>query len=168
MIILGVNGPVKLTIPVQSLHGEKKPVSDIRISGNTWISGCLKSIRSAYGRAAFFEFYFDEVERIFLRKHSFLLDLNLESTHCLASGFKLAPPVLTEGKSPEYDPSNVSDLRGSFEPASPVPQTSSYPQVFSDRHGFVNGLSAIDLLFNMGPKSVDYVLLKKNSVQSKN
>jgi hypothetical protein len=32
-----------------------------------------------------------------------------------------------------------------------------YVQVFGDRHGFIPNLSILDLLFNLGPNSVDYL-----------
>jgi hypothetical protein len=33
-----------------------------------------------------------------------------------------------------------------------------YYQVFADRHGFIPGLSVMDLLFNEGPASLEYLL----------
>ena len=40
----------------------------------------------------------------------------------------------------------------------------SYPQVFSDRFGFVDGLSILDLVMNMGPGSLGYLRqLRTNS-----
>ena len=39
-----------------------------------------------------------------------------------------------------------------------------YNQVFNNKHGFLNNLSVIDLLFNLGPKSLDY--LKKFKINS--
>ena len=32
-----------------------------------------------------------------------------------------------------------------------------YYQVFAPRHGFLPGLSIVDLLFNMGPESILYL-----------
>jgi hypothetical protein len=35
---------------------------------------------------------------------------------------------------------------------------SSYPQVFDDRWDFESNLSIIDVLFNLGPETIDYLL----------
>ena len=32
-----------------------------------------------------------------------------------------------------------------------------YNQVFMEKHGFIPNLSILDLLFNLGPESVDYL-----------
>ena len=32
-----------------------------------------------------------------------------------------------------------------------------YMQVFGNRKGFVPGISIVDLIFNMGPESIDYL-----------
>ena len=32
-----------------------------------------------------------------------------------------------------------------------------YNQVFIDKHGFLSNLSIVDLLFNLGPESLDYL-----------
>ena len=32
-----------------------------------------------------------------------------------------------------------------------------YPQVFMEKHGFITNLSILDLLFNLGPESTDYL-----------
>lgn len=162
MNILGVNGPIMLSIPVESTKGLKTPIKAIRIQHGDWKKSYLRSIRSAYGRAAFFEYYYGDIESILMTKHDYLLDLNLESIAFLKSKMKVESPWIYADKSPEHG-ALKDDLRSHFEPASFIPEHKVYPQVFSDRMGFSRGLSAIDLLFNMGPRAIDYLLLKKNS-----
>ena len=36
-------------------------------------------------------------------------------------------------------------------------QTTKYNQVFSNKYGYLNNLSIIDLLFNLGPNTIDYL-----------
>ena len=36
-------------------------------------------------------------------------------------------------------------------------QTTKYNQVFSHKYGYLNNLSIIDLLFNLGPNTIDYL-----------
>lgn len=161
MVISGVNGPIMLSVPVYSTQGIKTPIRDIRIEEGNWVKTYSRSIQSAYGRSAFFEYYFDDIEQILFKRHKHLIDLNLESMHWLRTKMKLPQPIAFV----ENEHSFVwdIDLRGTFEPSAAVPAHREYPQVFSDRMPFHYGLSAIDLLFNMGPRSIDYLLLKKNS-----
>jgi hypothetical protein len=156
-VISAVNGAVVLTIPVNSTKGIKTPIQDIRISDHKWVNAYVATIRSAYGRSAYFEHYFDDICDILGRKHPFLVDLSIESIEWASKRMKLD---VSYAQSPQVNDGDINDLRNMFEPASFVPELLSYPQVFMDRHAFQNGLSVVDLLFNMGPKAIDYLLLK--------
>jgi hypothetical protein len=37
-------------------------------------------------------------------------------------------------------------------------QTNPYIQVFENKHGFINNLSILDVLFNLGPETHSYLL----------
>ena len=53
---------------------------------------------------------------------------------------------------------DASDLRFLVNPKSDVNfQNEKYTQVFDDKHGFINNLSVLDLLFNEGPNALDYL-----------
>ncbi|MFZ4784965.1 MAG: WbqC family protein [Flavobacteriales bacterium] len=160
--ILGPNGRMTLTIPLESRKGEKIPTKDVRIAHGKWINGHLTSIRSAYGRSAFFEHYFEDIETLFKGKQTFLVDFN-EASLAFFSKYMISKRV--ENRiDPGYsaDPNDYADKRSYFEPGFKWPQLRPYTQVFSDRFPFENNLSALDLLFNHGPRAVDYTLLIKN------
>jgi hypothetical protein len=157
-VISAVNGTVTLTIPVNSTKGIKTPISEIRVSDHRWINSYLTTIRSAYGRSAYFEHYFDDVASILKKKHTHLLDLNLDSIEWAAKKLKISVPPIAESPIPNTGISD--DYRNLFDPSSLLPEVPSYPQVFMDRHSFQPGLSILDVLFNMGPKAIDYLLLK--------
>lgn len=161
-MIAAVNGPVILSIPVSSTNGVKTHVKDIRISDHRWLGSYTTTLRSAYGRSAYFEHYFDDITRILQKQHRFLLDLNMDSIEWCSNKLKLPfPIVFNQNQIPNTG--GLDDLRNIFEPASIVPDMPPYPQVFSDRHNFKPGLSVVDVLFNMGPKAIDYLLLKNFS-----
>lgn len=153
-IILGVNGPQILTVPVEGQKGRKVMTCDIRIAHHDWRKMHLTSIRSAYGRAAYFEYYFDELSAIFLNRQTFLLDFNQEVLEWLRS--KKLP--ITTAITSAHIPYTQKEFATLPQPAQPP----SYLQVFSDRYPFVSGLSAIDLIMNLGPRVADHVLLWKN------
>ena len=148
--ILGVNGRMALTVPVQGQKGEKVNVRDIKIADDSWRRSHLISLRSAYGRAACFEYYFDELEKIILHRQQFLVDLNLEALDFISR----AGLLLNLEPNDEPVPNSLTQH---FEPSYEWPELPSYPQVFGDRFPFVSNLSVIDLLMNLGPKAGLYM-----------
>jgi WbqC-like protein family len=173
--IIGVNGRQVLTIPVQGQKGIKMPFEDIKIADGNWRKGYLHAIRSAYGRAAFFEYYIDDLSDIFCGKQEYLHQFNLEIQDWTLKALKLSAGNLSitlNHRDDQHFPfekersADNRDLRQHFEPSSQWPVLPSYPQVFSDRHGFQSNLSILDLLMNKGPGAVDYLLLIKSGDHS--
>jgi hypothetical protein len=50
-----------------------------------------------------------------------------------------------------------------WEPGKSWPELISYPQVFSDRHPFMSGLSAVDIVMNKGPRTSEYLIQVANT-----
>jgi hypothetical protein len=151
--VLAVNGRLSLTVPVNSQKGIKTPLKDIRISDRRWHKQHLATLRSSYGKAAYFEHYIDGLADVLLKPRSFLIDLNMESLQWIARckiGFQLTitdePWCYLEG-----------DWTYRWEPAYHWPSSPVYPQVFCDRHPFEGNLSIIDVLMNKGPLAEDYI-----------
>ena len=153
--ILGGNGVMDLVIPVVKLHGKKTFMKDIIIDEESpWQAIHWKSINAAYASSPFFEFVSDYYQPLYSKKQKYLIDLNCE---LLSLTLKLLNINLKYSMSDSYDPSDSNtDLRETIHPKRPFdsniltykPQT--YHQVFSDRHGFKENLSILDLLFNEG------------------
>ncbi|MEM9858630.1 MAG: WbqC family protein [Bacteroidota bacterium] len=154
--ILGANGKLQLTVPV--IHGRKKiPIREIQIDhSQNWLNIHHRSLKSAYGKAPFFEFYFDFFESVFQKRYKFLFDLNYQLlTVCLkilglTNSLKISESYLSN------EDGRFSDLRDEINPKSSFYnrtfyQPKSYHQVFGK--DFVNNLSLIDLLMNEGPNS---------------
>lgn len=159
-VILAANGPLNLVIPVQKHHGQKTKMKDVRIDYATnWQRLHLTGIRSAYQSSAFFEFYFDEIEPFYLKKTTFLIDLNTRLTSILlkASGLPGSFTMTDHYFLPEKTGKDTLDMRDVIHPKKEISsayyQDEAYHQVFSVKFGFVPGLSLIDLLFNAGPET---------------
>ena len=89
------------------------------------------------------------------------MDLNLESMHivskCLGMPFEYDETTEFFHEVTEY-----SDFRNLVNGKKDTSSFDSYTQVFGDKHGFINNLSILDLLFNEGRFALEY--LKKQSL----
>ena len=147
--ILGANGPLRLSVPLQKGKHERLPVREVRIDHKLpWPTQHWQSIRSAYGRAPYFEHYADYLAPHFERRYEFLFDLNLALIDTLLPLVRDLTPYRLSDKY-ELSPNEI-DGRQTLRPNRPLPDFLAprpYPQVFSDRFGFTPGLSVIDALF---------------------
>ncbi len=163
--IYGANGKLKLIIPVKHT-GERTLVKDVRIANeNNWQKIHWKSIESAYRTSSYFEFYEHIFVPFYEQKFNFLIDFNIELQNEI---LKIMEAEIKIEKTNSYQKnySDEKDLRNYFNPKSeirPVPHSSgnlkykNYPQVFSDKFGFISNLSILDLIFNTGPQTKDYL-----------
>jgi len=153
--ILGANGPLMLTVPVLRGSFHKTPVRDLRIDNSRrWRELHLRSITSAYATAPFYEYYFDIIDGVIRKQFSFLLDLNAEALSAVTEAIGITrDTAFTEGYLPEG--ALEGDYRYLITPKKPSPadgyKDMPYMQVFSERYGYIPGLSIIDVLLNNGP-----------------
>jgi hypothetical protein len=156
--ILSAHGPQILSVPVYlgSLH--KTPVKDIRIDySKRWQQVHLRAMTASYNSSPYFEFYFENIEKIILKNFSFLLDLNMELTESVLEMLKLKIKIsYTATFQPVGETEN--DFRYKITPKEESQYTvKKYFHVFDNNNKLVQGLSILDLIFNMGPESVNYL-----------
>lgn len=165
--IATANGAHRLTIPLLKGKHQQLPVREVRIDyREPWIRNHWQSLTTAYGSAPFFEEYASALRPVFDHKPAFLFDLNLELLHTILGFLSIKP---RPGLSSEYagQPDFGIDLRQAFAVKN-APEAAllhfipaSYPQVFSEKHGFLPNLSILDLLFCLGPEA--FFILKKSA-----
>lgn len=141
------DGPQDLIVPVVSASSHT-PVCEIRISDHgNWRHHHWSALRTAYGKSPFFEYYADDFAPLYERRFTFLIDFN-EALHDIVC--QLLDINTPATRSTAYAPPlSFDDL--------PVP-TNPYYQVFSQRLGFLPNLSIADLLFNLGPEGLLYLM----------
>ncbi|RZK10970.1 MAG: hypothetical protein EOO46_08550 [Flavobacterium sp.] len=162
MYIYSPNGIQLLNIPVKhSTEISHQKTKDIKIeTAFDWQKQHFKSLEAAYRSSPFFEYFEDDIMPIFEKKHTFLMDLNLETIEIVSKCLGLKLPYLkTEEYFREVD---FSDFRSLANGKKDTYEFETYPQVFEEKHGYINNLSILDLLFNEGRYALDY--LKKQQL----
>ncbi|MEN2400460.1 WbqC family protein [Flavobacterium sp. MC2016-06] len=155
--IYSPNGIQLLNIPIKHSKTLHQKTKDVLIENEfDWQKQHFKSLEAAYRSSPFFEFFEDDILPVFEKQHTFLMDLNLEVfdivTKCLRMKIEFK-------KSSEYfrEPTDMTDFRHLVNGKKDINSFEKYTQVFDDKHGFINNLSILDLLFNEGKFAMDYL-----------
>ena len=159
--IATASGIQTLTIPVVKADTPKQLMKDVRISDHgEWRRQHWNALESAYMNSPFFMYYQDDFRPFYEKKYEFLIDFNTELTLRIMELAGINKQLkLTE--SYQKDP-NVLDLRDMIEPGIKEPENPlPYWQVFKQKYGFLPNLSAVDLLFNMGPEFPLYLCVQR-------
>lgn len=156
MYIYSANGIQLLNIPVKHSKNTFQKYKDVQLeTAFNWQKQHFKSLEAAYRTSPYFEFFEDDIRPVFEKKHQFLMDLNFQIheivTDCL--GIKLPYDQTKE----YFKEIPQTDLRVLANGKKDIHLFKPYTQVFDDRHGFLNNLSILDLLFNEGRHAIDYL-----------
>ena len=158
--VMTANGRLCLTVPVIKTFGNHTQIKDIKIDySQPWQRSHWRAIESAYNSSPFFIYYRDEIEPIFRKKFLFLIDLNTELLNALNKLYYINCDIKFTKNYIEHS-EKLKDLKYSITPKSKHISFSNFPeynQVFSEKYGFISNLSSIDLLFNSGKFSKEYL-----------
>nr|WP_321226443.1 WbqC family protein [uncultured Psychroserpens sp.] len=156
--IYGANGKLDLNIPVVYSQKNRQLYKDIKIfNSENWQSQHLKSLESAYRTSPFFEFYIDDLMPLFTSEEENLMNFNFKCLELIFECLQL-PFNYTVTKTFELEPKLVMDARLLANSRKEIPQKfKPYAQVFDDKHGFLDNISILDLLFNEGPNTELYL-----------
>jgi len=159
--IYGANGKLPLVIPIK--HTGNRLYRDIKISySEDWQKLHWKSIKIAYQSSPFFEFYEEDLRKIYLYDIENLMDFNLNSLEIILNILKCKKE---KSFTKEYykNPKENDDYRDFFSAKKQGEiEMVEYYQVFLDRLGFISDLSVVDLVCNLGPESLGYI--KSNTI----
>lgn len=162
MYIYSPNGIQLLNVPIKHSPEKHQKYKDVRIENDfAWQKNHFKSLEAAYRTSPFFEYFEDDFIPIFEKKHDFLMELNLEIFELVNKSLGI---IITSNETVEYfhEAIDFNDLRPLINGKKDVTKIEAYTQVFEEKHGFLNNLSILDLLFNEGRYAVDY--LKKQTL----
>lgn len=157
--ILGANGTQDLIVPIKN-RNSKIRMKDIEIANDeNWQKNHWKSIESAYRKSPFFEYYeHDLIPFYSTKKYTNLVAFNTELVTKINQLLNLNIELhFTD----DYFLRTALDMdyRTAISPKNKqlVFNQKEYIQVFSDKLGFNPNLSIVDLLFNEGPNSLNYL-----------
>lgn len=155
--ILTANGIQSLSVPVTKVSPKKTRIKDVVIDySKRWQQVHIRAMISSYNRSPYFQFYFENFEKILLKNHKFLLDLNDSLLYQCLEMLDIKKIVKYTSS---YSPEGIAeyDFRYSISPKRNSDyQSKPYIQVFGNNK-FVPGLSILDLIFNIGPESSKYL-----------
>lgn len=160
--IYSPNGIQLLNIPVKHSKNAHQKTKEIQVENEfDWQKQHFKSLEAAYRSSPFFEFFEDDIRPFFEKKHHFLMDLNFEALDIVSKCLRMK---LEYAKTTEYFhevDASISDFRTLANGKKDNNTFETYTQVFDDKHGFINNLSVLDLLFNEGKFAMDYLKNQK-------
>ena len=156
--IYSPDGILTLVVPVVKGSKVHTPIKDVKISYDfQWQRLHWMSLQACYRRSAYFEYYEDEFAPFYENKEVFLFDYNQKLLELLLRLLKIKVGIsFTSGYEADY--AGLIDFRNSIHSKKiTLSEQKPYFQVFEERHGFVKNLSIVDLLFNQGPQSLNYL-----------
>lgn len=164
MYIYSPNGIQLLNIPIKHTQQVHQKTKDVRLeTAFDWQKQHFKSLEAAYRTSPFFEYFEDDILPIFQKKHTFLMDLNLETmtivSQCL--GFEFDYNETTEYF---HEVTDKTDFRSLINGKKDTLTFEPYTQVFGEKHGYLNNLSILDLLFNEGRHALNYLKKQPGSI----
>ena len=162
--ILSANGVLNLSIPIKKNKSEKV-VNAIEISyKEDWQKNHWRAITSAYKNSPYFDFFEEDLRVFYSNKYNLLIDYNTDQLKFIVKVLKQKKNIQLT-KQYESNPKLVIDLRTIIHPkqrylsdklvANKLDQ--SYYQTFENKISFTPNLSILDLLFNKGLHTIDYL-----------
>ena len=162
--ILSANGVLNLSIPIKKNKSEKV-INSIEISyKEDWQKNHWRAITSAYKNSPYFDFFEEDLKVFYSNKYNLLIDYNTDQLKFIIKVLKQKKNIQLT-KQYESNPESVIDLRTIIHPkqsylsdkllANKLDQ--SYYQTFENKISFTPNLSILDLLFNKGLHTIDYL-----------
>ncbi len=157
-MIMSANGPQKLIIPVRHSNKENEILHDHNVKiDNTqnWKVKHWKSIQNAYRSSPFFEFYEEGFFKVFFNNEKLLYSFNMNIISHINNILGVQKNIEISNRKLSHEKYDKKLMNIKKYLCYNVPP---YNQVFMSKFKFIPNLSILDLIFNMGPKSINYLV----------
>lgn len=146
--IYAANGKLALSVPVVK-ESTRQTIKEVEISyAENWMNLHWRSIQSAYGKCAYFDYFAEEVKSLIYSEEKYLHQLNEK---ILFNSLKWLRVNIKPESTKEFCAFAENDFRKQHDLFLPF-QSKPYYQAFESRYGFIPDLSILDYLFQAGPK----------------
>ncbi len=153
--IATANGRLKLSIPLLNGRNQRVPMGEVQIfNEEDWQQQHYKSIKNAYNRSPFFEYYELELRRLFTVKYDRLIDFNKASIDFVMQSLRIKKEIQQLGDNTIEV--NIEAIDWRIEQQRDFVQKPYY-QLFENKNGFLANLSILDLIFNEGNLAIDFL-----------
>lgn len=150
------NGALNLTIPIDkgNFTGGKCAMKDVKISSHSpWQRQHWYALESSYFNSPFFEYLQDDFRPFYEKEWTYLMDFNEALTAKCCELIDIDASIArTDAYTQERRLLNI--------------QQTPYYQVFQHKHGFLPDLSIIDLIFNLGPEAILYLIRNSGNLSN--
>ena len=152
--IYGPNGKLKLIIPVNKNKNSNHQKDFETLVNNDffWQRNHWRSLQMSYRASPYFEFYEEDFYPFYNYKISNLIELNISLIKVILKLLKFDIPIIQNHNKELKEKRDLIISKKIIN----TPYL-KYNQVFIDKYGFLENLSVIDLLFNLGPQSLNYL-----------
>lgn len=161
-------GKLMLNIPIKHVgkNQGRQLYKDVKVENDyKWQRQHWRALQTAYRTSPYFEFYEDEIAPLYTKTYDYLLDYNLKSIEIISDCLQIDMPNL-KTDSFEMQSKTLFDARYLVQAKKKLEFTQpEYVQVFGDRHGFIENLSVLDLLFTEGTNALSYLKNLKLALQ---
>jgi hypothetical protein len=146
--ILSANGILDLSIPIMKPHGSKSLSKDILVDDSqNWRKIHWRALVTAYASSPYFEHYASEIEQLLFNKEQNLVQFNLRLIQFISNHLELPVEIKI---SAAFDKTSDLTYLKYFEQKN-TEVNYSYQQVFQLTDHFIQDLSILDALMNLGP-----------------
>ena len=155
--IYNSNGFLSLSIPIRHNKGMRLLTKEALIENDfDWQKNHFRSLKNSYQSSPYFEYYEDDIAPLYEKPQKYLLDFLFKTQEL---SLELLQVDLSFSKTTSYqDDAIEEDFR--FMANAKLKQDfpfTKYKQVFEEKHGFIPGLSILDLIFNEGPNAISFL-----------
>ncbi len=150
--LYGPNGIIKLSIPVNKIG--KTENEKFMCNDQNWRLRHWKTILNCYSSSPFFDFYYSDIKKIFFTDYILLSHFNIFITENIISLLNFKLDFKKNFQTLNYLDNNEKLIKIKNKNDKKFPE---YHQVFNYKYGFIENLSILDLIFNIGPESNNYL-----------